>query len=347
MEYLKFVLFFLVFLLSGCSSVTPIEETLVAPERGNYQVGFKEFEWFDSSRERTIKVAIWYPSLESSEKIRYLAFKGFAKKDAVISNGRFPLIVVSHGTGGHRYNQFFITEFLASFGYIIAAIEHPNNNSFNNKDQGSVANLWNRPKDISFIIDQLIKEETLFIPINKDKIGFIGHSIGGYTGFVLAGAIPDFRLVLEYCKQHSEDHLMCDTRKTEQEKKTNYSFDFSKLSDQRIQAMFVMAPALGQAFNSKNMKNVEIPIFLLASGRDEVLIKPYNIDRYRSALKEKIFYFEFPNAGHYVYIHECPFIVKMMAKDACNDIGTPRSEIHPKLRKLCLDFFEDRLKSPK
>ncbi len=335
--------YILILLLVGCSSVTPLSKTLVAPERGKYQVGFRELEWTDNIRNRTIKVALWHPTYEPSNNIKYLAFEGFATMNTSVSKGRHPLLVVSHGTGGHRYNQFFMAEFLASFGYIVAAVEHPYNNSFDNKDQGRVANLWNRPKDISFIIDQLIDKSNLSSYIDKGRIGFIGHSIGGYTGFVLAGAIPDFQLVIKYCEQHPEDRLMCGTLASEQEKETNYLLDFSKLSDQRIKALFLMAPALGQAFNNVNMKNVRLPIFLIASGRDEVLIKPYNIARYRNALRGKEQFIEFLNAGHYAYIHECPFIVNLIAGEACDDIGTPRSEIHPELRKHSLSFFNNSL----
>ncbi len=329
--------------LFGCSNITPIEKTINQPRRGNYQVGVQEFEWSDFKRKRAIKVTLWYPTLETSEKIRYLAFEGYAKKNATTSKGRFPLILVSHGTGGHRYNQFFISEYLASHGYIVAAIEHPNNNSFDNRDQGSVSNLWHRPKDVSFVLDQLSKDQKISSYVDQDRVGFIGHSIGGYTGFAIAGAIPNFQLLIDYCQNHSEDRLMCQKAKIEQESNTDYSLDFSSLHDQRIKALFVMAPALGQAFERRDMENVSIPILLIASGQDEVLIKPYNIKRYLNALPKDIHYYEFPKAGHYVYLHECPFIVRMIAGEACKDIGTPRSEVHSKLRKLSLEFFSSRL----
>ena len=255
------------------------------------------------------------------------------------------MIIVSHGTGGHRYNQFFIGEFLASFGYIVAAIEHPFNNSFNNTDQGTISNLWNRPKDVSFVLDQLLSDQKISASVDQERIGFIGHSIGGYTGLAIAGAIPNFRLLLDYCQNHSEDRLTCHRVEVEEELFSSYTFDFTKLHDQRVRALLIMAPALGQAFERRDMEHVTIPILLIASGQDEILIKPHNIKRYMNALPKDIQYFEFPEAGHYVYLHECPFIAQIIAREACNDIGTPRSEIHPTLRKLSLDFFNKHLNS--
>lgn len=342
---MKIFLFLLPIFFFGCSKVTPIDKVIHNPERGKFQIGVREFEWSDHERKRIIKVAVWYPTPESSEEIKYLAFKGHAKKDATVTKDHFPLILVSHGTGGHRYNQFYISEFLASFGYIVAAIEHPHNNAFDNKDQGTVSNLWHRPKDVSFVLDRLLNSQIISSHIKHEEIGFIGHSIGGYTGFVIAGAIPNFRLLIDYCQDHPEDHLMCQKAQVEQGLHTNYTFDFSKLRDQRVKALLVMAPALGQAFERRDMEKVDIPILLIASGQDEVLIKPYNILRYLKALPKDIQYVEFPKAGHYVYLHECPFIVGMIAGEACKDVGVSRSEIHPKLKKLCLEFFNSHLNS--
>ena len=327
----------------GCSTATPLESATIQTERGNYQAGVMELEWSDQARERAVKVALWYPTDESSEKIKYMAFSGYAKKNARLSKGRFPLILVSHGTGGHRYNQFYLSEYLASFGYIVAAIEHPHNNAFENKDQGTVANLWHRPRDISFVLDQLLIDAGISSYIEQEQIGFIGHSIGGYTGFTISGAIPDFQRLIDYCQHHPEDRLMCEQAQFEQALEKNYSFDFSTLHDRRIKALFVMAPALGQAFAPRDMAKVDIPVLLIASGQDEVLTKPYNIKRYLTALPGDVQTVEFPNAGHYVYLHECPFLVNILAGAACKDIGTPRSEIHPELKTLSLEFFGKQL----
>lgn len=342
-RFLTCTVFALIVLLSACGTVTPLEEVLAHPVRGNFQVGFQDLAWKDLARDRTIKVAVWYPSLEPAKKIRYLAFTGYANKKGIISGGRFPLIMMSHGTGGHRFNQFFIAEFLASHGYIVAAVEHPLNNYLNNTAQGTVANLWHRPIDVSFVIGELLRHRQFSTQINRDLIGFVGHSIGGYTGLVLAGAVPGFQLVIQYCSEHSEDRLMCDTLTSEIEKDINDDFDFTSLKDPRIKALFIMAPALAQAFDRENTLGVNLPIFITESGKDEVLPKPFNIDRYRSTLSGDVEYFKFSNAGHYVYIHECPAMVGLVVGEACRDTGTPRSEIHPLLKKLSLDFFNDRL----
>lgn len=333
-----FWLLFLSFLIS-CSSNISSQKIPDFQRLGNYYAGYQELEFEDKARNRLIKTALWYPTHTPSKEVKYLAFKGFASKNAPLAEGSFPLLLVSHGTGGHRYNQYYLSEALASHGYIVAALEHPFNNAFDNQDQGTVANLWNRPKDVSFVLDQLLNNQDLTSMLNQNQIGFIGHSIGGYTGFVLAGAIPDLTLVIDYCREYPEDWLMCNKVEREMELPENDKLDFSVLVDTRIKALMLLAPALGQAFEKKDMVNVHRPVLLITSGQDEVLIKPHNIQRYLKALPESPKHETFPNAGHYVYLHECPIIVKIIAGSACRDIGTPRAEIHPQLQQIAVFFF--------
>lgn len=112
----KYSIFFIIMILfsaffNGC--VKNVEFV----KRGIYQVGLQESVWEDSKRNRSIETAIWYPTSIPSETIRYMSvYPGMAKKDAPILKGAYPLLLISHGTGGHRYNQYYLSEFLASYG---------------------------------------------------------------------------------------------------------------------------------------------------------------------------------------------------------------------------------------
>ena len=39
-------------------------------------------------------------------------------------DGRYPLVVFSHGSGGVRFQSYFLAEWLASHGYLVAAPDH-------------------------------------------------------------------------------------------------------------------------------------------------------------------------------------------------------------------------------
>ena len=133
------VLVFIILLSSsfyGCAKKNINESSNLEPsQHGSYQVGVQETIWKDSNRRRSIKTSIWYPTSMASRSILYNnVFPGKARINAVVSPGKHPLIIISHGSGGNRYNQYYLSEFLASHGYIVAAVEHPHNNSSDNVD---------------------------------------------------------------------------------------------------------------------------------------------------------------------------------------------------------------------
>jgi predicted dienelactone hydrolase len=52
-------------------------------------------------------------------------------------------------------------------------------------------NIRNRPRDVSFVIDQLSRDGKLSVLADVDHIGVGGHSFGAYTGFAIAGMTID------------------------------------------------------------------------------------------------------------------------------------------------------------
>src|SRR5260370_27202665 len=81
---------------------------------------------------------IWYPAAPASvEQPQWIGAPnsplfsaGKASPDAAFATapGRFPLILLSHGTGGSALMMGWLGSFLASHGYIAAAVNHPGNN---------------------------------------------------------------------------------------------------------------------------------------------------------------------------------------------------------------------------
>ena len=65
------------------------------------EVGQRTFSYEDKSRNRKLTTEVWYPTLEKSSPEDASPFIRIStKRDASISQGIFPLILFSHGTGG-------------------------------------------------------------------------------------------------------------------------------------------------------------------------------------------------------------------------------------------------------
>ena len=121
-------------------------------------------------------------------------FENIAVRDARIRDGKFPLIVFSHGSGGTRVGYIYFVEHMASHGYIVMAPDHTGNSRFTFLDGKVVkrggaraqASAADRPNDVSFLIDTMLKwnrgaDSRFAGRVDGAKIGVSGMSFGGST----------------------------------------------------------------------------------------------------------------------------------------------------------------------
>ena len=66
-----------------------------------------------------------------------------------------PLTIVSHGARGHYSDRNWLIESLMVDGYIVAALNHPNDTRQDSSLQG-LMRVWDRPADISFLLSHLL-----------------------------------------------------------------------------------------------------------------------------------------------------------------------------------------------
>lgn len=194
---------------------------------GSYRVGIMELQFTDPARpniiealagrnpiaERNVPVTVWYPTQEQGEGAVYTGkinfrpgtrppevpetyrFKGMATEGAPpVTEGQFPLIVISHGYGNWATFLSYLGENLASKGYIVASIEH---NDLPYTDLASFNlsfgdTMLNRMRDQRLTIEKLVSlassGDGLGAIINADHIGLIGYSMGGFGAIASAGA---------------------------------------------------------------------------------------------------------------------------------------------------------------
>src|SRR3984893_15790221 len=149
-----------------------------------------------------LKGAMWYPCAAPPDDIDLgeitAAFKITVRgaKDCPISGDQLPLVVVSHGMAGDFTGHHDLAETLADAGFVVAAIDHPGDNSFDASRAGDLSVLVERPTDIKRLIDFMLGASPAAARVDPKRIGFFGFSAGGYTGLVLIGANPDWAMRL-------------------------------------------------------------------------------------------------------------------------------------------------------
>ncbi len=130
-------------------------------------------------------------------------FKTVARREATIAEGTFPILIFSHGNGGMRAQSTFWCDQMASHGFIVAAVDHTRNacaTSYNGTVipydmEGRKQAGIDRPKDVSFLLDQLIAmnddaSSRFHGHIDTENIGVAGHSFGGFTSMAVLVTDP-------------------------------------------------------------------------------------------------------------------------------------------------------------
>jgi len=188
------------------------------PGTAEYPVGRRTIE-VTSEPGRTLIADVWYPANEESlvaiPKSTYefpgLSYTSTVAYDSppVSSDGPFPLIVYSHGSGGLRYVSAFLTEALAARGFVVIAVDHTGNTALDEfagteLPRDEIVRL--RPVDIRAEIDAMAAADDddaspFAGAVDASRVGLVGHSAGatGVLKTVAAGgtgADADVRAVV-------------------------------------------------------------------------------------------------------------------------------------------------------
>ena len=136
-------------------------------------------------------------------------FKGTpAYVGAAIADGRFPLIVLSHGSGGNMDNLSWLSSALASRGAMVLAVNHPGSTTGDSSPRRSIL-LHHRAADLSSALDHLLTDTTFGPHVDQDHIVALGFSLGGATALNLAGARMDREAYRDYCENMGDNAQDC------------------------------------------------------------------------------------------------------------------------------------------
>ena len=132
----------------------------VANAAGDDGVGFRDVIVEVEGEE--ITHALWYPTSVSSGRTTVGPFTMSASRDAPLGAGQHGLVLISHGTGGGRFNHRGTAIRLAETGYIVAAPEHAGDSCRDGRYSRTSANWRPRPSVIGYCARQsLVMEEAM------------------------------------------------------------------------------------------------------------------------------------------------------------------------------------------
>lgn len=306
-------------------------------------MGFIKMEIFQNETNENIPVAVVYPTHSPSKIVKFGPFSMELSVGAAIAEGKFPVAVISHGSGGSNLGYRSIALTLVKQGFIVGMPLHPKNNYKNNTAEGTASNWLNRPKHIKSTIDALLINPKLSSSIDSNRISVVGHSAGGYTALAVAGGIAETGHIIDLCESNNQlNEPFCGLVKKNKVK----PIKIENQRDARVKALVLMAP-VGILFKSKDsLVQVDIPVLLLRPEMDSELTEPYQSEIIARNIKskERLTYRTVANAGHYSFITPFPDVIKSeLAVVAQDPEGFDRVEFHKTLGPEIANYLIDAL----
>ncbi len=331
-----------------------------APElaaRGSYSVGVRTLALvnhgqidilnFDKETgkaplyDRALTVEIWYPASippgmqeltiypsvlpgRPGAAPKTFEIAGKALRDAPPVKGeQFPLVIVSHGYPGSRTFLSYLTENLASKGYIVAAIDHTD--SVFGAMRGFQSTLLNRAADQIFTMQALEKmsgspDNFLHGLLNASRTAIIGYSMGGYGALASGGA--GYSATSGVSKFIPGGYF---------DKWTAGNPAFEGLRRDNLKAIVAIAPWGGQppqsAWDKNGLAGIRIPSLFIDGDQDDISdfeagVKP----AFEAAVNSDRWLLVYENARHNVGGNPPP-------PEALSDFSTQESFDEPVWRK--------------
>jgi predicted dienelactone hydrolase len=364
---------FVVLLAASCYGATK-EKKEKKNEPILHPVGFSlrqfpapgDYNWRGSD-DQTLSGIVWYPAEDSAgEKDQYIGppdaplfYAGHAAKDATLapSFSKFPLIALSHGTGGSALQMAWLGTYLAARGYIVAAVNHPGNNAVTGYTTLGFIEGWERAKDISTVISDMLADPRFGPKIDPDRIGAAGFSYGGYTMMELAGATTDFNRIQAWCDEikgacnpPEMPDLMEKFKAMQQQPEVQQSLKHAGDSyrDPRIRAVFAMAPAVARAFTPASLQKIAIPVEIVAGAADPIAPPADNAQFFASNIPGAKITILPGGVGHYTFLDAGTDAgKKQMPQFFVDSPSVDRETVHKQVAEMAASFFDQELAPPR
>jgi predicted dienelactone hydrolase len=239
--------------------------------------------------DRKLTLEIWYPAripAGQTERVVYdqvmgssndpkrplipFTFAGRALRDAEPDPGTeaYPLVIVSHGYLGSRLLFTYLTENLASKGYVVVGIDHAESTF---RDAGGFAStLLNRSLDDLFVLNEIArlgaKNSQSFLAglVDSDNTALIGYSMGGYGALNVVGA--------GYSAQAAKTFGQLSGGSNALDSRTMTNPAYKASLDPRIKVAVAFAPWGMErgVWDAEGLAGLKVPTLFIAGSKDDI-----------------------------------------------------------------------------
>jgi predicted dienelactone hydrolase len=194
-----------------------------------------------------------------------------------------PVVMISHGWGSAKESFTWLAAHLASHGFAVAVPQHiGSDRRFQHLFLSGIFDedippreYIDRPLDISFTLDELEQRSAPGGPyqgrLDLSRVGMIGHSLGGYTTFAIAGAPINYPRLQQVCiserpfRFNLSIYLQC--------RAAPLPAVGLSLRDERVDAAIALNPITSVVQGPSQLEQIAIPT-LVATASVDLLAPP-------------------------------------------------------------------------
>ena len=318
--------------------------------------------------EKGLRCVVWYPAVDSAVEVKQtvgpkddpLFEAGMAAPDAALAQppGKhgWPMVLLSHGTGGSALQMAWLGTALARAGFIAVAANPPGKNAEGKLTAEALLLWWERATDLSQMLDGMLADPEFGKKIDPEKIGAAGYGLGGYAVLELAGAQTDVHDYFDRCKENA-DAAVCHmpemrsmgtpldvlhaVRKTSA---VSLAESDGLFSDDRIGAVFAMAPEMAFTLTQDSLRGIRLPLEMVVGDGDNLAPSKENAGYVRGEVRGAKLT-ALPHVGHYAFFDTCAAEGKKTQERYCEDgKDVDRDAVHARVEGIAVGFFDKALK---
>jgi predicted dienelactone hydrolase len=328
----RYLLIALVGTLLGCESV-------VAQQSAGYE----------SSRihdgDRPIHLNLWYPTDQKESPVNYGISAGSVATGAKPVGDRLPIVLLSHGAMGAASNYSWIAESLARHRYVVLGVSHFGESPVfgaQSVNPATVARFRDRTHDLNVALEWLLTKSRLASSVDASRMGVIGHSSGGATALMLAGAKFSSSQISEYCTSGAakvDKGCWYGTPSADSAER-----QLPEPASRPIRAVVALDPAVGPGFVEDSLRNLKSALLVVGSVENDFLPYEAHAGRIAKAKPDAEVARLDRSEGHFVYIDTCAANINVMGVPLCTDrAGVDRAAVHARLNAVIEGFLSKQL----
>ncbi len=285
---------------------------------------------------RPSKVNIWYPLGDCAETSAPLCLADAAMTSKVV--------VLSHGAMGSADNYSWLGEGLAAAGYVVVGVNHYGESRIygeSTQDPRSTAFTWQRAQDISALMTRLASEKLFQRDLDWNNVVAIGHSEGGQSAAMLAGATFDLRRIAPYCDSaDAKGDLGCNYSRNSASASEQFVAAFNAVyQDTRVKKIVLLDPAVGSALQQEALAIIALPSLIVGALHNDFLPWENHGGRYAAGIPGAQTILLSGQEGHFVFVTPCRHTVQVMGVALCEDRpGVDRAAVQRDLVQRIVDF---------